>query len=110
MIFMHRSSAGVSGQEDPRFHERGRRAGELPGCRFLSDEPQKAEDTHPVIHFAADSGWTNDPNGMIYDGECYHLYFQYNPFDTAWNNMSWGHAVSKDMLSLEAGGFCDVPG
>lgn len=65
---------------------------------FLSDEPQKAEDTHPVIHFAADSGWTNDPNGMIYDGEFYHLYFQYNPFDTAWNNMSWGHAVSKDML------------
>ncbi len=52
----------------------------------------------PLIHFTADTGWTNDPNGMIYADGIYHLYFQYNPFNTSWENMSWGHATSTDLL------------
>jgi sucrose-6-phosphate hydrolase SacC (GH32 family) len=54
--------------------------------------------SRPAIHFAVDTGWTNDPNGMTYHDGYYHLYFQYNPFNTGWNNMSWGHAVSQDLL------------
>ncbi len=64
-----------------------------------SDEqlPPVAEG-RPLIHFAPRSGWMNDPCGLCFYKGKYHLYFQHNMFGTHWNNMSWGHAVSEDLL------------
>ena len=52
----------------------------------------------PMFHLTPLVGWMNDPNGFSWYQGQYHLFYQYYPYDTVWNDMHWGHAVSKDLL------------
>lgn len=49
-------------------------------------------------HFGPFINWINDPNGLCWYQGYYHLFFQSNPYGQRWNDMYWGHAVSRDLV------------
>ena len=82
-----------------------RNDGELSGFTCwknmqLSDtfDTANREKYRPVYHHTPAWGWMNDPNGMFYKDGVWHLYFQYNPYGSQWENMTWGHSTSTDLL------------
>ncbi len=55
----------------------------------------------PLFHHSPLNGWMNDPNGMFYKDGKWHLYYQRNPYGSKWQNMTWGHSVSSDLINWE---------
>ena len=56
------------------------------------------EQYRPDFHHTPAYGWMNDPNGMFYKDGVWNLYFQYNPYGSQWENMTWGHSTSTDLV------------
>lgn len=71
----------------------------IVGVAYAQQTP--TEQWRPAFHFSPAQNWTNDPNGLVFlDGE-WHIFYQHNPFENKWGHMSWGHAVSKDLVKWE---------
>ncbi len=60
------------------------------------------EHFRPAYHHTPLYGWMNDPNGMFYKDGVWHLYYQWNPYGSQWENMTWGHSTSRDLIHWEA--------
>lgn len=57
------------------------------------------EKYRPAYHHTPLYGWMNDPNGMFYKDGVWHLYYQWNPYGSKWQNMTWGHSSSTDLVN-----------
>ena len=61
-------------------------------------DTKNREKFRPIYHHTPAYGWMNDPNGMFYKDGVWHLYYQYNPYGSQWENMTWAHSTSKDLI------------
>ncbi|WP_136191910.1 glycoside hydrolase family 32 protein [Actinomyces procaprae] len=72
-----------------------------PAASAAPADAAASDPWRPLAHYSPQDNWMNDPNGLVYvDGE-YHMFYQYNPEGSEWGNMSWGHAVSTDLVHWE---------
>ncbi len=72
-----------------------------PAAPAAPNADQAGEQWRPQSHYTPQKNWMNDPNGLVYYAGEYHMFYQYNPEGSDWGNMSWGHAVSKDLVHWE---------
>lgn len=68
----------------------------LPDRRAYEKDVQR-----PSYHLIAPGKWMNEPHGPLWFEGRYHIFYQANPHAPIWNNIQWGHMVSRDMVHWE---------
>ena len=51
-----------------------------------------------TFHAMPPVGWMNDPNGFNEAFGKFHLFYQFYPFEAAWDSMHWGHFTTQDFV------------
>ncbi|GAQ88880.1 beta-fructofuranosidase (invertase) [Klebsormidium nitens] len=80
------------------------------GKHAVKHKPSLAASYRSAFHFQPPDGhWMNDPNGPVFYKGYYHLFFQYNGLAAVWGNITWGHAVSSDLIHWNTGPIALAP-
>lgn len=58
-------------------------------------------DFRPTYHLAPPTGLLNDPNGLVFDGEKYHIFYQWFPYDALHGMKHWKHFITTDFQHFE---------
>lgn len=74
--------------------------GELPKLR---QQVCTDMDYRPTYHISPETGLLNDPNGLIFDGEYYHLFYQWFPYGAMHGMKHWRHLITKDFQHFCSG-------
>lgn len=70
-------------------------AGELEHLQSIVENDRNFR---PVYHLAPPTGLLNDPNGLVWDGEKYHVFYQWFPFDALHGMKHWKHYTTTDFI------------
>ncbi|WP_280771072.1 glycoside hydrolase family 32 protein [Salipaludibacillus daqingensis] len=63
------------------------------------EQQVKADPYRQSFHLMPPVGLLNDPNGWIQWDGVYHMFYQWNPFETGHGAKFWGHYSSTDMVN-----------
>ncbi len=78
--------------------------------QIIEKNKTKVNDKYRMVcHMTPSVGWMNDPNGLIYFGGKYHLFYQSNPYNSIFGVMHWGHFISDDLISYRDAGIALAP-
>lgn len=55
----------------------------------------------PIYHLTPSFGWTNEPHGLFYLDNTYHIFNQSNENGPYWSHINWGHYTSTDLIHWE---------
>ncbi len=75
----------------------------------MSDTTAATPHWRPRLHFTPPAWWMNDPNGLVWQGGRWHLFYQYHPHSRVWGPMHWGHASSTDLRTWQDHGVALAP-
>lgn len=75
----------------------------IPKIRFAN------EIQRPIFHAMPAANWTNEPHGLVFYNERYHIFFQKNSNGPYWGRIHWGHLSSKDLISWKEEKISLVP-
>lgn len=64
--------------------------------KFVSEDPCRLH-----FHLMPETGWLNDPNGLVQADGVYHIYFQYTPFEPTGELKLWNHCTTRDFIHYE---------
>lgn len=73
--------------------------GQKPAADTRARRSRYTGDKHrPQYHFVPPQHWMNEPHALLHFKGKYHITYQHNAHAPFWHNISWGHAVSDDLV------------